>query len=80
MTMTHRERIEREGKVKTMLEEGLTINQMARELDLAPQSVQRFLKVRGWQTNFMKAQSPTNVDPKKEERKAARRAMKKERP
>jgi DNA-binding NarL/FixJ family response regulator len=39
---------EREEKIRVMLSEGMTQSQIAVELGLTRQSVQAFLKTRGW--------------------------------
>lgn len=52
---TYEERIEREKQVKKMIDEGKSQNEIAREFDVTPQSIHKFLKVRGWKTKGAKA-------------------------
>ena len=53
MPMTALKRLEREKRIKEMIEEGMSVSQMARELGISQQSVWKFLKVRGWKTKYM---------------------------
>ena len=70
-TFTHRQREERQERVQKMIEDGMSLSEMARELEISQQAVHDFLKVRGWKTKAMKQREP---DPEVEARKAARKA------
>lgn len=56
---TYAERVEREAKVKEMIDNGASHSEIAREFDVTPQSVHKFLKVRGWKTKLAAAKSKT---------------------
>ena len=71
-TLTLQERQEREAEVRRMLDEGLTVNEMARKLGVSQQSMSKFLKRRGWETQKAVAEKVA------EERKAKRKGMAKE--
>lgn len=71
-TLTLQERHEREAEVRRMLDEGLTVNEMARKLGVSQQSMSKFLKRRGWETQKAVAEKVA------EERKAKRKGMAKE--
>lgn len=79
-TMTDRQKKQREVQVREMLDRGLTLSQMARELGITSQSVHKFLTVRGWQTEAMKEKAggamTVQQDQDKLERIARRKAMK----
>ena len=71
-------KIKRKAIVIEMIAKGMTINQMARELDIAGQSVQKFLKLHGLKTHTMlkmEGSDAAPVDEKAAARKAARQAM-----
>lgn len=81
--MKYKEMQEREAKVEKMIEDGMIMADMARELGITPQSVQKFLRTRGWQDRVVKGgnspQTGKKLDPKiaarKEARKEARKKM-----
>lgn len=78
--MTAQERLKREAQVKQMVEDGLSINEIAKEVGVTGQSIQKFLKVRGWKTRTIREReglaSAPEEDPAKAERRARRAAMK----
>lgn len=80
MGMTAQDKMKREAQVKVLIEEGLSINEMAAKFGCSQQAMQRFLKLRGWRTKAaVKRDGGSTVpdeDPVKAERKARRAAMK----
>ena len=54
MSLSYQETKEREAKVKGLIDEGMSVVDIARELDLRPETVRKFLKVRGWETHGMR--------------------------
>ena len=48
--LSYHEIKEREAVVKDMIDRGMSLSEMARELDITQQSVHKFLRVRGWKT------------------------------
>ena len=72
-TFTYRQRLEREAQVKQMVDEGLSIGQIARQLEISQQAVAGFLKVRGWKTKGMLENETAEV--RKAERRAERRKI-----
>lgn len=49
--MSHAQRKEREAQVKQMLTEGLSGRQIAIKLGISQQSLNNFLRLRGWRPN-----------------------------
>ena len=47
-TLTIKERAEMEAQYRRMLDDGLTVRQIADKLGISTQAVRKFLKVRGW--------------------------------
>lgn len=47
-TMTIEQRRRREAEVLAMIDDGLTVQQMASRLGVTPQAVRKFLNLRGW--------------------------------
>jgi len=48
--LTNHQRKKRERDINRMIKEGMSQTQIARELGIAPQSVQKFLKLRNLET------------------------------
>ena len=46
----YKTRLAREERIQEMIEQGFSLNDMARELDISAQSVHRFMTSRGWKT------------------------------
>jgi len=71
----------REEQVRKMIDEGMIVADMARKLGITPQSVSKFLKVRGWDRDVRKGapstREPKSVDPEAAARRAARREARK---
>ena len=57
---SHKERTEREDKVRAMIDKGMSLNEIARELNLSSQSVHKFITLRGWKTQAAQAQTSTS--------------------
>ena len=77
---TYQQVKEREVKVLQMIEDGLLVAEMARELGITPQSVHKFLKVRGWKAknkggSGSYALDKKNADPVRQARKEERKKM-----
>lgn len=51
-TLTLEQRHDREEQIKAMLVKGMSHGQIAVEIGISPQSVQKFLSRRGWKTKF----------------------------
>lgn len=69
--MTAAQTTKRETLIKGLIDDGLTVNQIARRLDVSQQAIRKFINLRGWKTS-----TDVKVE-EKEDRKAKRRAMKK---
>jgi lambda repressor-like predicted transcriptional regulator len=79
--LTYQEKLDREVDIKKLLDKGMSLSQMSRELGISQQSVHKFLNVRGWGTVEMKkrkAIAARELEPERIARKAARKKMKTE--
>lgn len=54
MRLTLKETKKREADVQKWIDQGLTINDMAQRLEVRPEAVRKFLKVREWETKGMR--------------------------
>ena len=54
MRLTLKETRKREDQIKKWIDQGLTINDMAQRLEVRPEAVRKFLKVREWETKGMR--------------------------
>ena len=50
MTLTLKQRQEREKRVRELIEKGCTIAEIADDVGTTPQSVHEFMRRRGWRT------------------------------
>lgn len=55
MRLTLKQMREREVQIQKWIKEGLGVNDMALHLNIRPEAVRKFLKVREWETAGMKA-------------------------
>ena len=78
-TMTAQQKLEREKIVRELIDEGLSINEIAERVGVRQQSMQKFLKARGWKTrNMLERDEAMTVQnsPEKQARREKRKAMK----
>ena len=54
MRLTLKKTKEREEQILKWIDQGLTINDMAQRLEVRPEAVRKFLKVREWETKGMR--------------------------
>lgn len=54
MSLSYQETKEREKQVRALIDEGLSVVDIARNLSIRPETVRKFLKVRGWETHGMR--------------------------
>jgi hypothetical protein len=56
-TLTNQQRAQREKEVRELLDQGLSARQIGMKIGTSQQAVLSFIKLRGWETEFMASQT-----------------------